>query len=131
MKILKKIRNNKGQSIVELALILPIIIILLFGIFEFGRVFNAYMVIANASRQGARVGSVGATVTEVETTVKTNASSLDLSDLIIVVSTTGSGGRGETITVTVGYDVDVSIPFVHLAVGNPLHLESAMSMRIE
>lgn len=131
MKIFKKIRNNRGQSIVELAMILPIIIILLFGIFEFGRVFNAHMVIANASRQGARVGSVGATVTEVESTVRTNASSLTLSDLTIVVSTTGSGGRGETITVTVGYDINVSIPFVNLAVGNPVHLESAMSMRIE
>ena len=55
-------KNQKGQTLVEFALILPIIIIILFGITEFGRIFYSYLVITNAARQGARYGAVVETV---------------------------------------------------------------------
>jgi len=50
-------RKEKGQGIVELAIILPFLLIILLGIMDFGRVFYAYVTITNASREGARYGS--------------------------------------------------------------------------
>ncbi|MEQ8198647.1 MAG: TadE family protein, partial [Clostridiaceae bacterium] len=38
---------------VETALVLPIIILIVFGIIEFGRILNTYIVLTNASREGA------------------------------------------------------------------------------
>jgi Flp pilus assembly protein TadG len=51
-------RRAGGQSLVEVALILPIIILLIAGFVEIGRAVFAYNTIANAARQGARVAAV-------------------------------------------------------------------------
>ncbi len=50
--------RNKGQSLVEFALILPIFLILVMGIFDMGRVVYYYSAIHNAAREGARYGAV-------------------------------------------------------------------------
>ena len=55
---LRGLRGERGQSMVEYALVLPILLLLLLGIMEFGiGVFN-YNTIANAAREGARYGIV-------------------------------------------------------------------------
>lgn len=51
-------KNNKGASAVEFTLVLPILIVLLFGIVEFGLLMYNKAVITNASREGARAGIV-------------------------------------------------------------------------
>ena len=48
-------RDGRGQALVELALILPILLMLLLGIFEFGRAWNTKQVITDAAREGARL----------------------------------------------------------------------------
>lgn len=48
----------RGQSLVEFALVLPIILLVIVGFFEIGRAVFAYNTIANAARQGARVATV-------------------------------------------------------------------------
>ena len=47
-----------GQALVEFALVFPLIVLLLLGIFDLGRAVYAYSTIANAARQGARVAAV-------------------------------------------------------------------------
>ncbi|MEA3338815.1 MAG: TadE family protein, partial [Chloroflexota bacterium] len=51
--------RRKGQGIVEFALVLPILLLLLFGIIEFGRIFQAWLTIENAARQAARFAVSG------------------------------------------------------------------------
>jgi Flp pilus assembly protein TadG len=59
-------RGSAGQSLVEFALVFPIIVLLIMGFMEIGRAVFAFNTIANAARQGARVASVNqlADVTE-------------------------------------------------------------------
>ncbi len=52
-------KSQKGQAIVETALILPILLMLLFGITDFGRLFHAYLTLDHAGREAARAASVG------------------------------------------------------------------------
>jgi len=54
----KILKNQKGTSIVEFAIILPLLIILIFGMVEFSVLFYDKAVITNASREGARGGIV-------------------------------------------------------------------------
>jgi Flp pilus assembly protein TadG len=58
--------GGRGQSLVEFALVFPIIVLLVMGFMEIGRAVFAYNTIANAARQGARVAAVNqlADVTE-------------------------------------------------------------------
>jgi Flp pilus assembly protein TadG len=50
--------RNRGQDLVEYALILPLLLLFILGIVEFGIAVFAYNTIANAAREGARVGVV-------------------------------------------------------------------------
>ena len=54
---------GRGQSLVEFALIAPVLILLLLGLFDFGRAIYALNAISNAAREGARVAIVDQTVT--------------------------------------------------------------------
>lgn len=51
-------KNNKGVALVEFAIVLPLLIILVFGIIEFGFIIYDKAMITNASREGARLGIV-------------------------------------------------------------------------
>lgn len=48
-------RGEAGQSLVEFALVLPLLLLLLFGIFQFGAVFNSLITLNAAAREGARL----------------------------------------------------------------------------
>lgn len=52
-------RRRKGQTLVEFAITLPILLILVFGVIEFGRVFQAWVTLQNAARTAARYASTG------------------------------------------------------------------------
>lgn len=54
----RKARSDEGSAIVEFALTAMILIVLLFGMWDFGRLFDAWLVITNAAREGARYGAV-------------------------------------------------------------------------
>ena len=50
-------RRSTGQSVVELALLLPVLMLILIGTLDLGRLLDAYVVMTNAAREGARYGA--------------------------------------------------------------------------
>lgn len=58
MKTVSKLHKRRGQATVELALVTPLLMIIVVGIFEFGRAWNEKQVITNAARDGARVAAL-------------------------------------------------------------------------
>lgn len=67
------IHDQKGQSLVEFALILPLLVLFIIGIFELGRAFFAYISITNAAREAVRMYTFTpdtTTVNEIKLTVK-------------------------------------------------------------
>jgi Flp pilus assembly protein TadG len=69
----ERYRNERGAELIEFALILPLILILLMGIFDFGLAFQRYEVITNAAREGARLGSLQAAYSDDDIKVRVNA----------------------------------------------------------
>lgn len=64
-------RHELGQSAAELAMLLPLLLLLLIGIIEVNAGLNSYITVTNAARDGARLGSKSsASATEIETLVK-------------------------------------------------------------
>ena len=53
--LLKRIREDRGAAIVEVALTLPLLLLVSVGIFEFGRAYQTWQVLTNAAREGARM----------------------------------------------------------------------------
>ncbi len=74
-------RRQRGQGLVEFALVFPIIVLLLIATFDMGRAVYAYTSIANAARQGARVAAVNQLYpSSSDTTCKENMPVEDLTD---------------------------------------------------
>ena len=53
---LSRWRSERGAELIEFAIVAPILILLLAGIFDFGMMFRTYEAVTNAAREGARVG---------------------------------------------------------------------------
>jgi Flp pilus assembly protein TadG len=104
-------RNEKGQSMTEFALVLPILALLLFGVIQFGIVFNNYIQLTDAVRAGARKGAVGRHLPNpqgaVIQTVRDASTSLNQSDLN--VSVTSSWQQGTDVTVSASYPYSISL----------------------
>lgn len=130
---IKFFRRQKGQALVELALVLPVLLLILFGIMEFGRIFHAYLVITNAAREGGREGSINNNDSQIKAIVeKAAAPSLNLDNLSVTITPDESNReRGDPLTVEVDYQVDLFIPVITQLIPDPLPISSTMVMRIE
>jgi Flp pilus assembly protein TadG len=49
--------RQRGDAVIEFAMLAPILLLILFGILEVGRLVDAWIVVENAAREGARVGA--------------------------------------------------------------------------
>jgi len=67
INLVKYNRKIRAQAMVEFAIVLPILLVLLFGIIEVGRLIFIFSSVANASRQAARYGSVSGEINSVST----------------------------------------------------------------
>jgi Flp pilus assembly protein TadG len=56
--ICRRVRDESGQGLVELALVLPVLLALVLGILEFGRAYHLKNVVTDAAREGARLAVV-------------------------------------------------------------------------
>ncbi len=130
-------RGERGQSLVEFVLVLPIFLLLLFAIIDFGMGFHAWITVTNASREGARIGVVGASETEIVNKVMSSASSLDPGKLSVTV-TNAQGASGDPITVDVSYQYDLITPLSNIltlvgggGIGSSLTFTAKTEMRLE
>ncbi len=140
----RKMRDERGQAMVEFALVAPILLALVFGIIQFGIAFNNYLTLTDAVRAGSRQGAVSRLTdpaAEAERLVRLAASDLpdaanSAGPLAVTVTFKGIGpgyvpGRieqGGDITVrgTYPYEIDIF--------GIPLHrgtLTSETTERVE
>ena len=103
--------RQQGAAMVEFAIILPILIVLVFGIIEFGRAFNADISLTHAAREGAREYAITQDTTAGINAAKGAATSLNTGDMSFTVS---ACNRGDPATMRITYPFTFSIPFVPL-----------------
>ncbi len=103
--------RRSGQNLVEFAMVTVLLLAIVLGIVEFGRVWMTFQVVTNASREGARLGSLPAgftTTGDVTSRVNNYLTSANLDTGRATVNVTGvNGSTGTDVVVTVGYAVDL------------------------
>ena len=125
-------KKEEGQSLVEFVLVLPVLLILLLGIVEFGQIFFSYMVIQNASRDGARHGTVWATDEAIRLTVQDKTNFLEQSNLTVTIEPAPNlRQHGEEIRVSINYDAPLFTPMWENILPNPFPISTETVMRIE
>jgi Flp pilus assembly protein TadG len=103
-------RRDRGASAVEFALLLPVLLLLLFGIVDFGRAINAQITLTQAAREGARVAALGQSAASVQNRVTTAAAPL-LSPVPATVTTCpANAGPGVDAVVSVSYAFSFATP---------------------
>jgi len=126
------LRSQSGQALVEMALVMPLLILLLFGVIEMGRIGYTYISVSNAARAGARVASLGSDDSAIRSAVAAAAPALSPSDLIVEIAPPeGERQSGSMVTVRVSYPVHLLIPLYQRLVPNPLTVGTELSMRLE
>jgi Flp pilus assembly protein TadG len=111
MNAKRLIRDERGQTMAEFAIVLPILVVCLFGIVQFGILFNNYLTLTDAVRAGAREAAVVRDSADpagaATAAVRSSASSLDQSHLAVGV--TSGWQPGSDVTVTASYPYAVSL----------------------
>jgi Flp pilus assembly protein TadG len=118
-------RDERGAAIVEFALILPVLVLFVFGIVEFGRAYSARIQLTAAVREGARAGALGG---DVVAATRAGAPGLTAGDITVtytpspgstctgasttttVVTSTSTTSTIPTATVTATYPFEYTIP---------------------
>jgi Flp pilus assembly protein TadG len=95
---MKLIRKQKGQALVEIALVLPILLLLLFGIIEFARILNTYIMVSNASREIARCYSLRSNDTDIDNKLIDLVERVLVTEETSVITTSDSGVKTTTIS---------------------------------
>lgn len=125
-------KSEKGQALLEIALVLPILIMLLFGIVEFGRVGHAYLTLNHAAREGARLGITGAGDAAIIGRVSDAAATLQADALVItILPSEVDRVSGEAFTVELDYHLTIYLPMPDALLVNPLPLQGRAVMRME
>ena len=103
-------RGSSGQSLIEFALVLPMLLVLVFGIVEFGNAWRHYQLITNTAREGARVAVLpSSTSTIVDSVIddRLNGSGLDANQATVTLKILDFGDpsySNSADTVTIAYD---------------------------
>ena len=119
MKNSSRIPDAEAQSLVEFALILPIIVLFIIGIFDLGFAVYTRNILASAAREGARTGIIMANNDAmIQTRVKAAAPGLNLQNSQISIVPSPSRSFSNPITVTVSYTYTTITPFLGQVVGN-------------
>lgn len=101
-------RGERGAVMVELALVLPVLVLLVFGIVEFGRGYNASIQLTSAVREGARERALGGDDVATEAATRLAATGLTTSD-IVVTSSGCSSGPNASVTATYPFHYDIPL----------------------
>jgi Flp pilus assembly protein TadG len=121
--ILRKLNRTEGASAVEFAILLPILVMLLTGIIQFGMAYSNYVSITHAAREGARLAAVGKYD---ESTVRERAYPV-VPDSVSISFPNGDT-HGEEAVVTVTYTKKIDVPFWRTV---SVPITSRAGMRIE
>lgn len=124
--------NKRGQAMVEFALILPIFVLLLMGILEFGLFFNSYINVTFASKEGARVAALDTSASNQFITTAVQASMPTTKNITVTVSPVAPRTTGLPVTVAVSVKHTFITPLISTLVpANPYTISSSTTARSE
>jgi Flp pilus assembly protein TadG len=95
---------------VEFALLLPILLLIIFGVIDFGRMINAQITLTQAAREGARLASLGYSTSAVQTRAQNAATGLSPVTVTVSSSCPAGAGMGVDAVVQTSYQFSFVTP---------------------
>jgi Flp pilus assembly protein TadG len=125
-----KITDEQGQTLTEFAIVLPLFVVLLFGIIQFGITFNNYVTLTDAARAAARKGAVSRNSSNPAGDCKAEgyAAAADLDQTKLTLNCLSSWTQGTDVEVDASYPYSINLFGIPLASGD---LKTVMKERVE
>jgi Flp pilus assembly protein TadG len=120
-------REDGGQASVELALVLPLVVMLLLAVVQLGLLVRDQILVVHAAREAAREAAVDPAP---DAPRRAAAASSTLAESRMSVTTTGRGAAGSRVRVEVAYRAPTAVPLLGSALGD-LTLRASATMRVE
>lgn len=128
----KLLRSERGQTMVETAIVLPVVVFMLVAMVDAGRVFHAWLVVTNSAREGARAGAARQSESVVTTRIETSMNGWLCTDAETTCTTTNVlGASGTPVQVQVDRDVTLLSPLIAAFWGNVVTLTGDATMQLE
>jgi Flp pilus assembly protein TadG len=111
-------RNDDGQAFVEFVIVLPILVLLIFGITQFGLAFRNYIAITDAARVGARAAAVKRTSSPcaaASTAIQNTVSAGQWSQISSRITCVAGANVGDQVSVTIQYPYSIGLPGVNVS----------------
>ncbi|SFE96603.1 TadE/TadG family type IV pilus assembly protein [Alteribacillus iranensis] len=121
-------KREDGQSLVEFALVLPLILLLIVGIVDFGRVLYTQQQLELITQEAVRLGGFGESDTTIRTYIREHFNAGDSSALTITI-TPSRRDPGDYITVHVAYPADLLTLLGEYSI--PYTIETSSTIRVE
>lgn len=127
------LRSERGQTMVETAIVLPVVVFMLVAMVDAGRVFHAWLVVTNSAREGARAGATGQSLPVVESRIEASMAGWLCSDAETTCTNNGNiqGTSGLPLQVQVTRDVTLLSPLIAALWGNTVTLTGDATMQLE
>jgi Flp pilus assembly protein TadG len=126
-----RLKNERGQTLTEFALVLPLLVVLVLAIAQFGVAFNNYVTLTDAARAAARKGAVsreGGQASACQAAGYAAGQNLNNPGTDFVVTCSSSWSAGSDVTVTATYPYSINLLGWVVASGN---LSTTMKERVE
>jgi len=109
-----RLKNEKGQAMVEFALVLPVLILVLCGIIDFGWIFGNQLLANHASREAARYAAIHYydSNTDNDQAIAAGIVSARAPTLVSPVVTLSKSASGDEITVNISSQVTIPSPLL-------------------
>jgi Flp pilus assembly protein TadG len=111
--------TEKGHSLVEMALVLPVLLLILAGVLDLGRLYYAYVAVSDAAAEGVTYAAIHPEESkrdEVVERARTASGGLVQIDTGMVEVDCPAIAAGAPVTVTVGYSFTVATPLINAMV---------------
>ncbi|MCJ7492454.1 MAG: pilus assembly protein [Dehalococcoidia bacterium] len=115
--LLNRVRVQRGQTLIEFALIVPFVFVLLFAIVDFGSALDKRVTLQHAVREGARAAAVHADPAVAESTTVDQAQGLVSSATVCFIDGNNGNNKAdalESVRVSLSYDYNYTVPFASL-----------------
>ena len=126
----KKTSNQNGQTVVELALLLPFLLLIVFAIIDFGFIMHSYIIVTQSAREGARAGAFGDTDAQIIGVAQAAANTLPTQRVNVLINPSGVRSSGNTVTVKVIYEYSTLTPVLH-QLWPSVDVSATVNMRVE
>lgn len=124
--------DERGQSMVEMALLLPVLILILVGIIDFGRFIYSYAHLQMAAQETVRLGGLDKTDQAITDFAHQYVKLGDPTKLQVEITPNDAGRHsGDYVTVKLTYPFTLFTPFLSTLLPSPLTIETDSTIRVE